>query len=78
MNNISKSLLLIAASAATGFVLGILLAPDSGKNIQRKITDEGRKLSDDIKFRFKKKKEQLNDLKDEIESKINEQIDEFA
>lgn len=78
MNNVSKSLLLIAASAATGFVLGILFAPDSGKNIQRKINDEGKKLTDDIKYRFRKRKEQLSDLKDEIENKINEKIDEFA
>lgn len=78
MNNFSKSFLLIAASATAGFIAGILLAPDNGIRTQQKITDETKKMADDIKYRIRRKKDQLTDLKDEIESKINEKIDEYA
>ena len=42
------------------------------------MTDEGRKLYDDVKDKFRKGKEKFSDLKEDIEQKIEEKAGEFA
>lgn len=49
MNNTSKTLLVIAAGAAAGAIIGVLFAPDKGSETRRKIREEGEKLADSIK-----------------------------
>jgi gas vesicle protein len=45
----SSVILGIAAGAAVGALLGILLAPDRGANTRRKIADQGQRVVDHVK-----------------------------
>lgn len=72
MNNSAKILTAIAAGVAVGAILGVLFAPDKGVETRRKINSQGEKLAEDLKSKFRKGKEKLNELKVDIEKKVNE------
>lgn len=72
MNNSGKVLTAIAAGVAVGAVLGILFAPDKGVETRRKINKQGEKFADDLKDKFRKGKEKLNDLKVDLEKRVGE------
>jgi len=72
MKNNSKILVALAAGVAAGAVLGILFAPDKGSGTRKKIVDGGKKITDDVKNRFGKGMEKLNDLKDGLKEKVEE------
>jgi gas vesicle protein len=78
MNTTGKILAAFAAGAAVGAVVGILFAPDKGSETRRKINEQGKKVADDLKERFRKGKEKFNDLKEDIEEAINKKAEEFA
>lgn len=78
MNTSGKILAAVAAGIAAGAVLGILFAPDKGTETRRKISEQGKKMADGIKVKFNKGKEKFNDLKENIEHKMNEKAEEFA
>jgi gas vesicle protein len=78
MNTSGKILAAVAAGIAAGAVLGILFAPDKGTETRRKISEQGKKMADGIKVKFNKGKEKFNDLKENIEQKMNEKVEEFA
>lgn len=72
MNNNSKILVALAAGIAAGAVLGVLFAPEKGADTRKKILDQGKKMSDDVKNKFSKGMEKLNDLKDGLKEKVEE------
>ncbi len=72
MNNNSKILVALAAGIAAGAVLGVLFAPEKGADTRKKILDQGKKMSDDVKNKFNKGMEKLNDLKDGLKEKAEE------
>jgi gas vesicle protein len=72
MNNNSKIFVALAAGLAAGAVLGVLFAPEKGADTRKKILDQGKKLSDDVKNKFSKGMEKLNDLKDGLKEKVEE------
>lgn len=72
MNNNSKILVALAAGIAAGAVLGVLFAPEKGADTRKKILDQGKKMSDDVKNKFSKSMEKLNDLKDGLKEKVEE------
>ncbi|HAO46935.1 MAG TPA: YtxH domain-containing protein [Ferruginibacter sp.] len=72
MNNNSKVLAALAAGLAAGVALGVLFAPGKGSDTRKKILDQGKKMSDDVKNRFSKGMEKLNGLKDELKEKAEE------
>jgi len=72
MKNNSKILVALAAGVAVGAVLGILFAPDKGSDTRKKIVDGGKKITDDVKNKFGKGMEKLNDLKDGLKEKVEE------
>lgn len=72
MNNNSKILVALAAGIAAGAVLGVLFAPEKGAETRKKILDQGKKMSDDVKNKFNKGMEKLNDLKDGLKEKVEE------
>jgi gas vesicle protein len=74
MNNSSKILATLAVGFAAGAVLGVLFAPEKGSDTRKKILDRGKKMSDDVKNKFSKGLEKLNDLKDDLK----ETAEEFA
>jgi gas vesicle protein len=78
MKNTGKILTAIAAGAAAGAVLGILFAPDKGTATRKKINSRGEKLADNIKYKFRRGKDKMSNLKDDIAQKINEKVKEFA
>jgi len=78
MKNTGKILTAIAAGAAAGAVLGILFAPDKGTETRKKINSQGEKLADNIKYKFRRGKDKISDLKEDIAQKINEKVKEFA
>ena len=59
MNNTSKILVALAAGIAVGGVLGILFAPEKGSETRRKINEEGKKIVDNVKTKFKEAREKF-------------------
>lgn len=57
MKNTSKMLIALGAGLAIGGVLGVLFAPDKGSETRKKISDQGKKLTDKVKNKFHKEKE---------------------
>lgn len=78
MNNLSKTLLALAAGTVVGTVIGILIAPASGKETRKKMSDAGNELASDLKYRFRKGKEQVRDIKENIENAIDERIGDLV
>jgi gas vesicle protein len=78
MNKNGKILAAVAAGVAAGAVLGILFAPDKGSETRRKINEQGKKMADGVKEKFNKGKEKFNGLKEDIEQKVKERVEEFA
>ena len=59
MNNTSKILAALAIGVAAGAVIGILFAPDKGSETRKKISDQGKKLGEDLKNKFNEVKEKM-------------------
>ena len=78
MNTSGKILAAVAAGIAAGAVLGILFAPDKGSETRRKINEKGKKMADDVKGKFTEGKEKFNHLKDDIEKKVKDTVEQFA
>jgi gas vesicle protein len=57
MGTKSRVLTALAVGAAVGGILGILFAPDKGTETRKKITERGKKMSDDVKEKFEKGKD---------------------
>jgi gas vesicle protein len=74
MNTLAKIAIAAGAGIVAGGVLGVLFAPDKGENTRKKITDSGKKLTDNVK-------EKMSSLKVNIRSKadaVKEGMEEFA
>lgn len=74
MNTLAKIAIATAAGVVAGGILGILFAPDKGVNTRKKITDSGKKFTDNVK-------EKMNELKVNIKGKtdaVKEGMEEFA
>jgi gas vesicle protein len=59
------------AGLAAGAVAGILLAPDSGKNTRKKVSDSTGKIKDDVQAQVQKGMEKINSLSESAFSLIN-------
>ena len=62
MKSSGKILAAVAAGIAAGAILGILFAPDKGSETRRKISERGKRFSDDAKDLMQKGRDKLNDL----------------
>ena len=65
MNNNAKITAAFIAGAAIGAALGILFAPDKGSATRKKIAEEGKKFTDEVKEKFETK---TNEWKEKIKS----------
>ena len=72
MNNTGKIITAVVIGAAAGAALGILFAPDSGANTRKKIGQEGKKLADTVKNKFREAKDKLNTLKEDTEQVVED------
>jgi gas vesicle protein len=70
MNNTGKILTALAAGVVAGTLLGILIAPDKGSATRKKITDSKDKVQDDIKTAFRKGKDRINQIREDIAESI--------
>ena len=78
MNNTGKILTALVAVATAGAIVGILFAPDKGSKTRRKINEQGKKIADDVKNKFRKGKEKFNELKEDIVQAVKEKVEEFT
>lgn len=72
MNKNGKILAALAAGMAVGAVLGVLFAPGKGSETRKKMKEEGRKMADDVKDKFNKGMEKLNEVKEGLKEKMEE------
>ncbi|HEU4574898.1 MAG TPA: YtxH domain-containing protein [Chitinophagaceae bacterium] len=80
MKNSSKVLIALGAGIAIGGLLGVLFAPDKGKDTRKKIADSGKKFSDEIEKKFRRGKEKFSDLKDDVKERfdaLNQKVEEY-
>ncbi len=63
MNSTSKTILAIMGAAAVGAVIGMLVAPEKGSDLRRKITDATGDWTTQLSDLLAQGKEQLNNLK---------------
>ena len=80
MKNNSKVLIALASGLALGGLLGLLFAPNKGKDTRKKITDTRDKFTGSIKDSVNKGKEKFSELRDGVKEKIealNEKVKEF-
>ncbi len=72
--NSGKLLLGVLAGAATGALLGVLLAPDKGTATRQKISKNSGQLADKVKGKFN---QFVDNLSEEF-SKVKEDVLEYA
>ena len=80
MKNITKVLIAVGASVAIGAALGMLYAPDEGKETRKKIAQRTKKLRGSVSDSLNEGKESLEDIKDVLQKelyKVNRKIEEL-
>jgi gas vesicle protein len=81
MNSTGKVLLAIIGAAAAGAIIGMLVAPEKGSDLRRKIADTTGDWSDQLSQLLAQGKEQLQNLKstatNEAENLTNEAGDRY-
>ena len=63
MNSSSRTILAIMGAAAVGAIIGMLVAPEKGSDLRRKITDATGDWTTQLSDLLAQGKEQLNNLK---------------
>jgi len=71
MTTKNKVLIGILGAAAAGVVIGLLVAPDNGKNIRKKIKQTAGDWADTVSHLFSKGQEELEHVKDKIKGSKN-------
>ena len=81
MKNNNKVLIAMASGLLAGGVLGLLFAPNKGRETRKRIADGEKKLNKSIKETVNRGKEKFSDLKDGIKENIealNEKVRELV
>jgi gas vesicle protein len=71
MNSTSKTILAVMGAAAVGAVIGMLVAPEKGSDLRRKITDATGDWSAQLNDLLAQGREQLNNLKTKAASEAS-------
>jgi gas vesicle protein len=66
MNSTSKLLLAVLGAAAAGAIIGMLVAPEKGSDLRRRISDTAGDWSTQLSQLLASGKEQLNNLKTSV------------
>ena len=75
MSKIANTLLGLAAGSAVGVGLGILFAPDKGKNTRKKIKDSVSNKVDELKEQLESLTKNLREKSLEIKGSLEEKVD---
>ena len=75
MSKIANTLLGLAAGSAVGVGLGILFAPDKGKNTRKKIKDSVSDKVDELKEQLESLTKSLRNKSSEIKGTLEERVD---
>lgn len=71
MSNRNKILLGVLGAAAAGVVVGLLIAPEKGKDMRKKIKDTAGDWADNLGHLWAKAKNKAEDVEDEIRDKAS-------
>ena len=71
MNSTSKTILAVMGAAAVGAIIGMLVAPEKGSELRRKITDATGDWTTQLSDLLAQGKEQLNTLKNKVSSETS-------
>ncbi|HTJ48862.1 MAG TPA: YtxH domain-containing protein [Cyclobacteriaceae bacterium] len=66
MNTTTKVILGLTAAAAAGAAIGLLLAPEKGSDLRKKIKDGAKNLMNDFSTLLATGKDLVNDLQDTL------------
>jgi gas vesicle protein len=78
MNNTGKILTAVAAGATAGAILGILFAPEKGCETRKKINEQGKKITGELKDKIRIGKEKLTNLKTDMQKTVKESLEEMV
>ena len=68
MNSTSKTILAVMGAAAVGAIIGMLVAPEKGSDLRRKITDATGDWTNQLNDLLAQGREQLTNLKNKATS----------
>jgi gas vesicle protein len=71
MEKSNRILIALGIGAAVGGILGVLFAPDKGSETRRKIAENSAELTNKIKNRFSKSKENLQTMKSQMRASVD-------
>ena len=72
MNSTSKTILAVMGAAAVGAIIGMLVAPEKGSDLRRKLTDATGDWTTQLSELLAQGKEQLNSLKNKVSSETSD------
>lgn len=76
MNSTSRTILAVMGAAAVGAIIGMLVAPEKGSDLRRKITDATGDWTSQLSDLLAQGKEQLNNLKNKATSEASKYASE--
>jgi gas vesicle protein len=76
MDSTSKTILAVMGAAAVGAVIGMLVAPEKGSDLRRKITDTTGDWTTQLNDLLAQGKEQLNNLKNKATNEASKYASE--
>ena len=78
MNSTSKTILAVMGAAAVGAIIGMLVAPEKGSELRRKITDRTGDWTTQLSDLLAQGKEQLNNLKNKATSSSGSETSAYS
>lgn len=78
MNNTGKIFTAIVAGATAGVIVGILFAPEKGCETRKKINEQGKKITGELKDTIRMGKEKLTNLKADMQKTVKESMEELV
>ena len=72
MNNTTKIVVAVAAGVAMGAVLGILFAPAKGEDTRKRMSEEGKKMAEALKNKYREAKDKFERAAEDIKEKANQ------